>query len=133
MKDLAFAPDASIGLAFDVRPNDISEGGTKLAMQTVRLLLTSKGSHLSDPTYGSTLIDLVGGPFNPTLQEQLVKVALADAGAWLVAATSRYPNSEALRELRYISSSYDGSTLDVAFTILNRAGEQVSITLPVTT
>ncbi len=131
MKDLAFEASTEAALQFAARPNDISEGCIKLALQVVRFLLTSPGTHLSEPDYGSALIDLVGGPFNPTIQEQSVRIALADAATWMVKATSRYPDAEALREIRYISSAYDGSTLDVAFTVLNRAGEQVSITLPV--
>lgn len=129
-RDIAFEPSTTSTLQLST--TDVLgsvEGSRKLALQTVKFLLTDRGSMVSDPTYGSGLTQLLGG-VDPSTLSSTIAVNLQEAETWMRASTSRNVDSEAMRQITFNSYVYDGLTLDISFTILNRAGEQVSITLP---
>lgn len=132
--DIALTPSTENTLGLDLADGGTQtlSGARKLAMQAVRYLLTIPGTNVTQPLYGSQLAAVAGGNVDARTIGQLASMAIRDAGAWLVTATKRNAPEEALEALIYRGSTYDGFTLTVSFTVLNRAGQQVSITLPVT-
>lgn len=134
-QDLSLVPDATNGLRFatsgDAGRAGVSAGALKLASQVVRYLLTEKGSGVSPADYGGELIQLTRRGVDRNNLAGYVQVALSNGADWLKNATRSNVRPERLRELRYLSSAYDGTTLSVSMSIINDAGEQVSIALPV--
>ena len=129
-RDISFEPSSTAALQLPAAGITGSvDGARKLALQVVRFLLTDRGSMVSDTTYGSGLMQLLGG-VDPSTLSSTIAVNLQEAETWMRGNTSGNVDSEALRQITFNSYAYDGLTLDISFTILNRAGEQVSITLP---
>jgi hypothetical protein len=108
-----------------------STGGMKLAVQVVRFLLTDRGSSVFNRNYGGGVMALLG-TVDPSTLGTTIALIIQEAQDWMRANTAANVDSEALQQIILNGYEYDGSTLYISFTVLNRAGEQVSITLPVT-
>ncbi len=125
--DIGLVPAESTALKL----SSTSSGGYKLAMQVIKYLLTERGTSVFNPAYGSGLMSLLGS-VDPSTLGSSVALNLQDAEGWFKANTASNVDAEALQQIILNGYEYDGSTLYISFTVLNRAGEQVSITLPVT-
>lgn len=121
--DLALTPSGDLALV---------TGITKLVQAVSRFLMTPKGSLVSQPGYGNSLLYQVG--MSGGDRDVVARQMLAEAEAWFHVQADLHPQG-ALDRLTLIDTSVgpsqnDPKYLKVTFRVTSRAGEFEEVSLP---
>ncbi len=113
--------------------NGFVSGPARLMQLVIKVLLTTPGTNIFNPTLGGGLLQAVGTAFNSQRDaEDVVRQAVTDTEDQLrqihIAAASRIPDSERLRSLEILSiqSDIDTSTLHVRLAVTAQDGNRVT-------
>ncbi len=110
-------------------------GIEKLAQMYIKLLLTRRGSHVDDLSYGTDLIDIVGSTTDKGGQIVKAKVvaAVKDANKWIREMQISHPveDDEMLRDGKIVKVDYDANMgkVSVKLLLMNNRGRSIAFGL----